>query len=199
MEAPAELIERVRLVCGSEYTLTDPVALSTYRSDGIRRDGSLPLAVALPSDAAEVASVVSACAQTGTPWVVRGAGTSQSGGALPLAGALLIALTRMRRIVSVDLADDEITVEPGTPLAAISRTLAPSHGFPINGAGTIGGAAARGALGPHILGLELVDGDGTLVKLNPRSPGYDLPGAFAGSNGTRGIAVALTLRAVPNR
>jgi glycolate oxidase len=199
MEAPAELIERVRLVCGSEHTLTDPAALSTYRSDGIRRDGPLPLAVALPGDAAEVAGVVSACAQTGTPWVVRGAATSESGGALPLSDALLIALTRMRRILSVDLADDELTVEPGTPLVAIGRAVAPTHSFPIDHPGTVGGAAAAGALGSYMLGLDLVQGDGTLVKFAPQSPGYDVPGAFAGSRGMRGIAVALTLRAVPTR
>ncbi len=73
-----------------------------------------------PADAAEVAGVVSACAQLHVPWVARGAGTSHSGGALPHPGSLVIALTRLRRILSVNLEDDEITAEPGAPLASLA-------------------------------------------------------------------------------
>jgi glycolate oxidase len=197
MEAGADLIERVRLVCGSGHVLTDPVELSTYRSDGVRRRGPLPLAVALPGDSAEVAGVVSACAATAVPWVVRGAGTSRDGGALPLSGGLLIVLTRMRRVLSLDLADDEVTVEPGLPMAALRRALPPSHQLPIDHPGTVGGAAAQGVLGSRLAGLDLVLDDGALASLSPRSTGYDVAGAFGGSRGTRGIAVAVTLRGAP--
>jgi glycolate oxidase len=197
MEAGAELIERVRLVLGSEQVLTDPVALSTYRSDGVRRQGPLPLAVALPGDGAEVAAVVSACAAGSVPWIVRGAGTSRDGGALPLSGGLLIVLTRMRRLLSLELADDEVTVEPGVPVAVLAHAVAPTHRLQINHPGTVGGAAATGALGPHLVGLDLVQEDGALVSLTPRSTGYDVIGAFGGSRGRRGIAVSLTVRAVP--
>ena len=197
MEAGADLIERVRLVLGSEHVLTDPVALSTYRSDGIRRQGPLPLAVALPGDGAEVAAVVSACAAGAVPWVVRGAGTSRDGHALPVSGGLLIVLTRMRRLLSVELADDELTAEPGVPMATIARAVAPTHRLQIDHPGTVGGAAASGAIGRHLVGLDLVEADGALVSLDARSTGYDVIGAFGGSNGTRGIAVSLTVRAVP--
>jgi glycolate oxidase len=198
MEAGADLIERVRLVCGTGHVLTDPVALLTYRSDGMRRDGPLPLAVALPGDAAEVAGVVSACSDNKVPWVVRGAGTSRDGSALPSSGGLLIALTRMRRVLALELADDEVTVEAGVPAATLARSLAPTHTVELHYAGTVGGAAAAGLLGRHLVGLDLVQPDGTLVSFTPRSSGYDLAGAFGGSHGTRGIAVSLTLRAVPS-
>jgi glycolate oxidase len=197
MEAGADLIERVRLVLGSELVLTDPVALSTYRSDGIRRNGPLPLAVALPGDGAEVAAVVSACAAGAVPWVVRGAGTSRDGHALPVSGGLLIVLTRMRRLLSLELADDELTAEPGVPMATIARAVAPTHRLQIEHPGTVGGAAAIGAIGRHLVGLDLVQDDGALVSLDARSTGYDVVGAFGGSHGTRGIAVSLTVRAVP--
>jgi len=196
MEAGADLIERVRLVCGSGHVLTDPVALLTYRSDGVRRDGPLPLAVALPGDAAEVGAVVSACADNDVPWVVRGAGTSRDGSALPTAGGLLIALTRMRRVLSLALADDEVTLEAGVPAATLARSLAPTHTVEVDYPGTVGGAAAAGRLGRHLVGLDLVQADGALVSFTPRSGGYDLAAAFGGSHGTRGIAVSLTLRAV---
>jgi glycolate oxidase len=196
MEAGAELIERVRLVLGSEHLLSDPVVLSTYRSDGLRRQGPLPLAVALPGSAADVAAVVTACRASAVPWVVRGAGTSRHGRALPLAGGLLIVLTRMRRVLSVELADDEVTVEPGVPVATVARAVAPTHRLELEHPGTVGGAAAQGAIGRHLVGLDLVQEDGALVSLNPRSSGYDVIGAFGGSHGTRGIAVSITLRAV---
>jgi glycolate oxidase len=197
MEAGADLIERVRLVLGSEQVLTDPVALSTYRSDGVRRQGPLPLAVALPGDGAEVAAVVNACAAGSVRWIVRGAGTSRDGHALPVSGGLLIVLTRMRRVLSIELADDEVTVEPGVPVATLARAVAPTHRLQIDHPGTVGGAAAQGALGRQLVGLDLVQDDGALISLNPRSSGYDVVGAFGGSHGTRGIAVSVTVRAVP--
>jgi glycolate oxidase len=197
MEAGADLIERARLVCGTEHLFTDPVELSTYRSDGVRRRGPLPLAVVLPGDGAEVAGVVSACRDTGVAWVVRGAGTSREGHALPVAGALLIVLTRMRRVLSLDLADDELTVEPGLPTVTLARAVLPTHRLQLDHPGTVGGAAALGVIGRHLIGLQLVEADGALVSITPRSNGYDVPGAFGGSQGTAGIAVALTLRAVP--
>ena len=165
MDAGAELIERMRLLCGTAHVLTDPVALSTYRSDGIRREGPLPLAVALPANGAEVAGVVTACAATGVRWVVRGAGTSRSGHALPLPGGLLIVLTRMRRIKSIDLDDEEVTAEAGVPMEALTRALGPGHHrLPLNYPGTVGGAAAQGVLARDLIGLELVEGSGALVS-----------------------------------
>jgi hypothetical protein len=121
IDAATELFARARLICGPEHVVTDPVVLSTYRSDGVKRDGPLPLAVVLPGSASEVAGVVAACADAEISWTVRGAGTSQSGVALASAGQVLIVLARMRRILRGRDADDELTLEPGVPLAALSR------------------------------------------------------------------------------
>jgi glycolate oxidase len=194
MEAGAELIERSRLVCGRRHVVTDPVTLSTYRSDGRRRDGPLPLAVVLPGDTAEVAGIVTACAQLNVPWVARGAGTSLSGAALAQAGGLVITLARLRRILSVNLADDEITAQAGAPLASLANAVAPTHTLPHDPVSTVGGAVAEGDLSERLLAAEIVQEDGSLVLVDRRMPGYDVVGAFAGSRGSRGIVVSLTLQ-----
>lgn len=199
MEAGAELVARARLICGEQHVLTHPTVLSTYRSDGLRRSGPLPLAAIMPGSAADVAGVVSACAATGTRFVVRGAGTSESGGALPTADGVLIVLTRMRRILALDEGGDEITVEPGTPPAALARA-APARWFadpdPI---GTVGGHIAETPGICNVCGLDLVQPDGTSVRLDARDSGYGITSAFPGSRGRAGIAVAITLRAVSRR
>lgn len=171
--------------------------LSTYRSDGMRRMGPLPLVAILPGSISEVANIVAACAMTQIPYVVRGAGTSNSGGALAVAGAALIVLTRMRRVAQVS--GLELTAEAGAPLA----TLPPAPpgmrwldvAVPL---GTVGGHIAETAGLDNLVALELVRPDGTHVRLPATYPGYDIAGAFPGSRGKAGIAVALTLRARPS-
>jgi glycolate oxidase len=197
MEAGAELIARARLICGEQHVLTNPVVLSTYRSDGLRRAGPLPLAAVLPGSASEVASVVGACSDAQIPYVVRGAGTSRRGGALPIAHGLLIVLTRLRRIIGV--AGGELTVEAGVPLVALPacRTGAWLDGD--EQLGTIGGHLAETADVANVVALELVRPDGAHLQLDSSFPGYDIAGAFAGSGGQAGIAVRVTLRAMARR
>jgi len=192
MTGGAELIERLRLVCGREHVLSAQAELATYRSDGVIRDGAAPLAVALPADAAEVASIVRACRDAGVPFVARGAGTSTHGRALAPSGGVVVALTRMRRILALDLANDEITAEPGVPAVAVNEAVSPSHRFGQDAVSTVGGAAADG--NADVSALQLVTPDGDVVRIDSRTPGYDVCGAFAGSQGISGIAVALTLR-----
>src|SRR5579875_567666 len=117
MEAGAGLIARARLICGEQHVVTHPVVLSVYRSDGLRRSGPLPLAAILPGSAQELANVVAACSAAGIAYAVRGAGTSMSGDALPVADGVLVVLTRLRRILSVG--PDEVSVEPGVPVTAL--------------------------------------------------------------------------------
>ncbi len=195
MEAGAEIVARARLICGEEHVVTDPSVLSVYRSDGRTRDGPLPLAAALPGTAAEVASLVSACIATGTAYVVRGAGTSTGGGALPRAGALMIAMTRMRGVLAVNGAG-EVTVEPGAPPDALPRLLGARWFAQTVMTGTVGGHVAEHSGIENIRALELVDPEGRRVRLQSGRPGYDLAGAFSGSRGRAGIAVAITLGAV---
>jgi glycolate oxidase len=197
MEAAAELIARARLICGAEYVLTAPAVLSTYRSDGAWRDGPLPVAVVLPGAAAEVAALVRACAETKTPYTVRGAGTSVGTGALPVSDGIVIALTRMRRILEVSRESFEVTAEPGVTLAAIARAIAPDRLETPDAVSTVGGhlAETRGLRG--VVGIELVDTDGTLTRFDASTAGYDIAGAFAGTRGRGGVAVAITLRTEP--
>ncbi len=189
------MVARARLICGEEHVVGDPSVLSVYRSDGRIRGGPLPLAAALPGTAAEVAGLVSACLATGIAYVVRGAGTSIGGGALPRDGALMIVMTRMRRVLTIG-DGGEVTVEPGAPAAALPPVAGArwfAHTAPI---GTVGGHVAETPGIANVSALELVDPEGRRIGLRSGQPGYDLVGAFAGSRGRVGIAVAITLRAV---
>lgn len=197
MEAGAELIARARLICGEQHVITHATVLSTYRSDGLKRDGPLPRAAILPGSATELASLVTACAATRVRYVVRGAGTSIDGDALPVADGVLVVLTRLRRILEVG--KDELTVEPGVPVSTLLPLGGLSWPYESEPLGTVGGhlASTRGVT--NILALELVRPDGELVHLDLMQPGYDFCGAFAGSRGHAGIAAMITLRVVHQR
>ncbi len=209
--APEELIPRLREICGREYVLTHPHELATYRSDGLLHHRQAPVAAVLPGTAAQVQEVVLACAQAGVPWVARGAGTGLSGGALPHADGVLIVLARLRRILSVDLDDARVVVEPGVTNVAVSRAVAPTHFYPPDPSSqivcSIGGNVAENSGGAHcfkygfttnyVTGLEVVLSDGSLVTLERDAPGYDMLAAFVGSEGTLGVATKIMLRVIP--
>src|SRR5207247_7868256 len=133
---------------------------------------------------------------------------------LPVAEGVLIALSRLRRILEVDLADARVVVEPGVTNLDLSRAVAPTHFFPPDPSSqivcSIGGNVAENSGGAHcfkygfttnyVTGLEVVLPDGDVVALGGREldrPGYDLVGAFVGSEGTLGVATRITLRVVP--
>src|SRR3954469_575320 len=99
-EAFVAALERA---CGAEYVVTHPHALRTYESDGLLQYAVTPRVVVLPDSAEQVQAVVRACHSEGVPWVARGAGWGLSGGALPLEDGVLLVLSRMRRILEVDL------------------------------------------------------------------------------------------------
>src|SRR5450631_2216284 len=113
MAVSARLLGRLEQICGGEHVLTHRHALATYRSDGLAQYQVAPAAAVLPGTAEQVRDVVRACHEAGVPWVARGAGTGLSGGALPVSDGVLIVLARMRRILSVELEDSRIVVEPG--------------------------------------------------------------------------------------
>ncbi len=208
------MVERFRAIVGAEHVVTHRHQLATYESDGLLQYAVTPGVVVLPGSAAEVASVVRVCHEHGTPWVARGAGSGLSGGALPVEDGVLIALTRMRRILEVDLDDGRVLVEPGVTNIAVSQAVAPTHFYPPDPSSqivcTIGGNVAENSGGAHcfkygfttnyVTGLELVLPDGSEVTLGGREvdhPGLDLIGAFVGSEGTLGIATRIWLRVVP--
>jgi glycolate oxidase len=208
------LIGRLAEICGPEGTVTHPHQLRTYESDGLLQYRVSPRAVVLPSSAHEVQEVVRACFEAGVPWVARGAGTGLSGGALPHEEGVLIVLSRLRRIVEVDLENQRIVVEPGVTNLEVSRAVGPTHFYPPDPSSqvvcSIGGNVAENSGGAHcfkygfttnyVTGLEVVLPDGELLELGGKEldpPGYDLVGAFVGSEGTLGVATRVTLRVVP--
>jgi glycolate oxidase len=208
------LIGELRGIAGHEHVITHEHQLRTYESDGLLRYAVKPGAVVLPASADQVRAAVRACHQAGVPWVARGAGSGLSGGALPVAEGILIALSRLRRILEVDLDNQRVVVEPGVTNLAVSEAVGPTHFFPPDPSSqvvcTVGGNVAENSGGAHcfkygfttnyVTGLEVVLADGSLARLGGKEldlPGYDLVGAFVGSEGTLGVAIRITLRVVP--
>jgi glycolate oxidase len=208
------LIDELRAACGPEHVITHPHQLRTYESDGLLQYRATPVAAVLPDSTEQVQAVVRACHARGVPWVARGSGSGLSGGALPHEDGVLIALTRMRRVLEVDLDNARVIVEPGVTNVAVSHAVAPRFFYPPDPSSqivcSIGGNVAENSGGAHcfkygfttnyVTGLEVVLPDGELVQLGGKhldAPGYDLLGAFVGSEGTLGVATKITLRVVP--
>jgi glycolate oxidase len=209
-----DLVRELQRACGDDRVVTHPHALRTYESDGLLQYSAVPRAAVVPDTAEQVRAVVAACHRAGVPWVARGAGSGLSGGALPVEEGVLIVLTRLRRIVEVDLPNQRVVVEPGVTNIAISHAVAPTHFFPPDPSSqivcSIGGNVAENSGGAHcfkygfttnyVTGLEVVLPDGEVAVLGGKGadlPGYDLVGAFVGSEGTLGVATRIVLRVVP--
>jgi glycolate oxidase len=208
------LVGGLRRIAGAEHVLTDHHQLRTYESDGLLQYSALPRAAVLPGSAAEVAAVVRACHAAGVPWVARGSGSGLSGGALPVDEGVLIVLTRLRRILEVDLPNQRVVCEPGVTNIAILAAVGPSHFYPPDPSSqivcSIGGNVAENSGGAHcfkygfttnyVCGLEVVLPDGSVVELGGKEldiPGYDLHGVFVGSEGTLGVATKVVVRVIP--
>jgi glycolate oxidase len=209
----ARLIEELERICGRRV-VTEAHALRTYESDGLLHYSVAPPVAVLPDSVDEVRRIVRACHEARVPWVARGSGTGLSGGALPVEDGVLIVLSRLRRILEVDLTNQRIVVEPGVTNVEVSQAVGPSHFYPPDPSSqivcSIGGNVAENSGGAHcfkygfttnyVTGLEVVLSDGEVVTLGGKEldrPGYDLLGAFVGSEGTLGIATKITLRVVP--
>src|SRR6266699_671835 len=213
--ALAGLIPRLAEICGPDTVITDPMELRTYECDGLTAHRCSPGVVVLPDTAAQVAAVVRACAGAGVPFVARGSGTGLSGGALPRADGVLIVTARMRRIIEVDAASRRAIVEPGVTNLAVSTAARPFGYFYAPDPSSqqvcsVGGNVAENSGGAHCLkhgftvhhvtGLEIVTPGGELTWLGDgtgAAPGYDLLGAFVGSEGTLGIVTKIVVRLTP--
>ena len=208
------LAARLRDIVGGDWCYTAEHQLRTYESDGLLQYSALPAVAVLPGSAEQVQACVKACADAGVPWVARGSGSGLSGGALPVADGVLIVTSRMKRVLEVDLANQRVCVEPGVTNIAVSSAVAPDFFYPPDPSSqivcSIGGNVAENSGGAHcfkygfttnyVCGLEVVLPDGELVVLGGREldpPGYDLLGAFVGSEGTLGIATKVWLRVMP--
>ncbi len=214
VQAMEELTGRLRDIVGDEWCLTAEHDLRTYESDGLLQYAATPGVVVLPGTAEQVQACVRACAEADVPWVARGSGSGLSGGALPLTEGVLIVTSRMKRILEIDLPNQRVCVEPGVTNISVSSAVAPDFFYPPDPSSqivcSIGGNVAENSGGAHcfkygfttnyVCGLEIVLADGELVTLGGREldpPGYDLLGAFVGSEGTLGIATKVWLRVMP--
>jgi glycolate oxidase len=204
-----ELAGELRRLLPAGAVIEEPEQLRTYECDGLTGHRMVPSLVVLPETTEQVQAVVRACHAAGVPFVARGAGTGLSGGALPVADGVVIALTRMNRILDVDLDAARIVVQPGVSNLQVTEAVV-GDGFyyapdpSSQQVCTIGGNVAENSGGAHclkygftvnhVLGLLVVLPDGETVRLSADTPGPDLLGVFVGSEGTLGIATEITLR-----
>jgi hypothetical protein len=208
------LIAELTRIVGEAWIYTAEHQLRTYESDGLLQYHASPAAAVLPNSTEQVRAVVGACSAAGVPWVARGAGSGLSGGALPVKDGVLVVLSRMKRILEIDLDNGRVCVEPGVTNANVSAAVGPAFFYPPDPSSqivcSIGGNVAENSGGAHcfkygfttnyVTGLELVLGDGSMVEIGGYeldTPGYDLLGAFVGSEGTLGVATKAWLRVVP--
>ena len=208
------IVAELGAVVGAAHVITEPEQLRVYDCDGLTGWRATPALVALPGSTAEVQGLVRICAREGIPFVARGAGTGLSGGALPIAEGIVIALTRMSRILEIDLLSQRVVVEPGVANLDVTRAVEADGFFYAPDPSsqqvcTIGGNVAENSGGAHCLkngftvnhvtGLTIVLPDGETVELGGKAldpEGLDLLGVFVGSEGTLGIATEITLRIV---
>jgi glycolate oxidase len=210
----ARILQEFRAITGDRGLITSAEQLHTYECDGLTNFRVLPQAVLLPESAEQVQRIVRVCHRERIPFVARGSGTGLSGGALPVEKGIVISLARMNRILEVDLPNARVVVEPGVINLDVTGRVSP-HGFfyapdpSSQSVCSIGGNVAENSGGAHclkygfttthVLGLEVVMPDGSLVHLGGRTldaPGYDLPGVFVGSEGTLGVTTKVILRIV---
>ncbi len=210
----ARIFQELRSIVGAHGLVSSPEELHTYECDGLTNFRVMPLAVLLPSNTQQVQAIVRVCHRERIPFVARGSGTGLSGGALPVENGVVISLARMNRILEVDLPNARVIVEPGVINLDVTGRVQPHQYFyapdpSSQSVCSIGGNVAENSGGAHclkygfttthVLGLEVVLPDGSLVHIGGKAldmPGYDLMGVFVGSEGTLGIATKVTLRIV---
>jgi glycolate oxidase len=206
------IVRALRAILPDESVIATEREMRPYETDGLTAYRQLPLVVVLPETTEEVARVLRYCHENGIKVVPRGAGTSLSGGALPLGDGVLLGMAKFNRIREVDFANRVAVVEPGVTNLAVTQAVehegfyyAPDPSSQI--ACTIGGNLAENAGGVHclkygvttnnVLGCELVLITGEVVRLGGKhldAAGYDLLGVVAGSEGLLGVVTEITVR-----
>jgi len=207
----SRLLADLTAIVGPEGLIHHHDELVVYECDGYVIEKSVPDVVVFPRTTEQVARVVKLCNQYDVPFVPRGAGTSLAGGTLAVGGGVMICLTRMDRILEINVRDRYAVVEPGVVNVWLTRALAGTgfHYAPdpsSQGACTIGGNVATNSGGPHtlkygvtvnqVLGVELVLPDGSVVEIGGKvedPPGYDLVGLVVGNEGTFGVVTRITV------
>jgi glycolate oxidase len=209
------IVRALKKLVPGDGVIGDPHGMTPFESDALSAYRQRPLAVVLPQTVAQVAAVLKWCAREGVKVVPRGAGTSLSGGALPLGDGIVLGMSRFNRILEVDYANRCAVVQPGVTNLAISEAVradgfyyAPDPSSQI--ACTIGGNVAENSGGVHclkyglttnnLLGCEIVLMSGEVVRLGGRgydAAGYDLLGVVTGSEGLLGVVTEVTVRLLP--
>ncbi len=212
MPVNAQFLAELERIVGPDGLVRDEGELSTYESDGLVSHRSRPRAAVLPETAEQVQAVVRLCHRDRVPFVARGQGTGLSAGALPHPDGVLIVMTRMNRVLDVDIPNRRITVEPGIMNLEVTRRVAPDGYYYAPDPSSqvicsIGGNVAENSGGAHclkygftvhhVVGVEAVLPDGEMVHLGgpaPDSPGLDLLGVLVGSEGTLAVVTKVILR-----
>ena len=206
------IIAGLRGLVAADAVIGEPIRLKPYETDGLSAYRQVPLAVVLPDTTEQVAAVMRYCHQNGVRVVPRGAGTSLSGGALPLADAVVIGLMRMNRILDIDYADRCATVQAGVTNIGITNAVA-AQGFfyapdPSSQlACMIGGNVNMNSGGAHclkygvtannLLGLKIVTAEGEILTIGGAhldAAGYDWLGLLTGSEGQLALITEVTVR-----
>ena len=208
----AEIVAALRDIVPGEGVIDAPEEMKPYESDGLTAYRTLPLIVVLPSTTAQVSAILRYCHENQVKVVPRGAGTSLSGGALPLADGVLLGLGKFNRVLDIDYDNRCAVVQPGVTNLGITTAVqdrgfyyAPDPSSQI--ACTIGGNVAENSGGVHclkyglttnnVLGVEMVLIDGTILRIGGKhldAEGYDLLGIIIGSEGLLGVVTEVTVR-----
>ncbi len=211
----AEIVAALRRIVPGEGVIDAEHERRAFECDGLTAYRQLPMVVVLPETTAQVADVLRYCSANAVKVVPRGAGTSLSGGALPLEDGVLLGLGKFKRILDIDIANRCVVVQPGVTNLGITHAVqahglyyAPDPSSQI--ACTIGGNVAENSGGVHclkyglttnnVIGVEMVTMDGEVVRLGGKhfdASGYDLLGVMVGSEGMLGVVTEVTVRVLP--
>lgn len=212
----SEFINNLQKMVPFENVLVDEVALRPYETDGLTAYRQLPFVVVLPETTGQVSAILKYCYENNIKVVPRGAGTSLSGGAIPLGDGVLLSMMKFNQILDVDLENRTVVTQPGVTNLAITRAVehkgfyyAPDPSSQI--ACSIGGNVAENSGGVHclkyglttnnLLGLELVLMTGETIRLGGKhldSEGYDFMALLTGSEGLLGVVTEVTVRILQN-
>ncbi len=207
-----DVFDELSAIVGPKRTIVDPAELRTYECDGLAGVRVRPLAVVLPETTEEVSALCRVAKTHGLPIVPRGSGTGLSGGALPVDGCLLVVLSRMTRILAVDLDNRRVRVQPGVINLDVSRAIAADGYYyapdpSSQSVCSIGGNIAENSGGAHclkygftvnhVVEATIVLADGEIVRIGEAAVdplGYDLIAAVVGSEGLVGIVTEAVVR-----
>jgi glycolate oxidase len=210
-----EIAQAMSAIVPGEGVILDRESLRAYESDALTAYRQIPLLVVLPSTVEQVSKILKWCGENQVRVVPRGAGTSLSGGALPLEDGIVLGLSKFNRVLEIDYDNRCVVVQPGVTNLAITRAVedagfyyAPDPSSQV--ACSIGGNVAENSGGVHclkyglttnnVLGVELVLMTGEIIRLGGKhldAAGYDLLGIIVGSEGLVGVVTEVTVRILP--